>query len=73
MSVATILQKNRHILNSFNQNSLVSVEELKGLGFNFSYHTHHQKQHDSSTIVCILDWGYVFTQSKNEVKILKLT
>ena len=73
MSVATILQKNRHILNSFNQNSLVSVEELKGLGFNFSYHTHHQKQHDGSTVVRIYDWGYVFTQSKTEVKILKLT
>lgn len=73
ISVVTILQKNRLILNSFTHNSLASVEQLKGLGFNFSFHTHHQKQHDSSIVVCIYDWGYVFTQSKTEVKILKLT
>lgn len=73
IDVVTILQKNRHILNSFTNNSLVLVEQLMGLGFNFSYHTHHQKQLDGSSIVCIYDYGYVFTQSKTEVKILKLT
>ena len=73
IDVVTILQKNRHILNRFTHNSLTSVEQLKGLGFNFFYHTHQQKQLDGSSIVCIYDYGYVFTQSKTEVKILKLT
>jgi ribosomal protein S27AE len=70
--VTAMLQGNRYILSRFQPNTLVSVEQLKSLGFSFSYHTHYQKSSDGATVVCIYDYGYIYTQSKIEVKILKL-
>jgi ribosomal protein S27AE len=70
--VVGILQTNRKILSTYAHNSLISVQELKGLGFNFAFHTHNQKQDNGAIVVCVYDYGYVFGQNKLEVIILKL-